>query len=174
MPVLHLEPAVPRVAAEDWLLTVDGDVRHPQILSLERLRTLESVAANWDFHCVWGWTRQLCRWSGVSGAAVVEQTGITASHVRVSAYGGVYASALTVEEFAAGVFATHLDGEPLSAEHGGPLRYVPPPGKWQYKGVKWAARVTATADFVPGFWEQLVGDPHGDIPPEREDLRYER
>lgn len=174
MPVLHVEPRVPRIAPADWLVAVDGHVDVPRVVPLDELRALESVAANWDFHCVWGWSRRLCRWSGIRGATFADHAGITTDYVRVGAYGGMYASALTREEFAAGMLATHRDGEPLDPGHGGPLRFVPPPGKWQYKGVKWAACVTAIDTFVPGFWEKLTGDPHGDIPPGQEDLRHEQ
>ncbi len=160
--------------AGGWTLTVDGPVARPRVLSLAELVGLESVGATWDFHCVWGWSRELCHWSGVRGAAVTALAGIETPYVVVSAAGGTYASALSIAEFSAGLFATHLEGDPLSADHGGPLRYVPPPGKWQYKGVKWVARVTGTETFTPGFWEQAVGDPFGDIPTDREDLRYER
>lgn len=173
MPVLHLESTAPEVPAESWALTLDGCVREPRVLALEELTALPTVAVSWDFHCVWGWVRRRCRWEGVEADAVAACAGLTTDYVMVSAHGGAYASALTYEEFAAGLFATHLDGQPLTADHGGPLRYVPPPGKWQYKGVKWAARVTATPGFTPGFWEQVVGDPVGDIPPQSKDLRYE-
>jgi hypothetical protein len=27
--------------------------------------------------------------------------------------------------------------------------------------------------FTPGFWETLVGNPHGDVPTEMLDLRFE-
>jgi hypothetical protein len=29
--------------------------------------------------------------------------------------------------------------------------------------VKWVSRLTLIEEFTPGFWEGLVGDPHGDI-----------
>ncbi|MBW3576533.1 MAG: molybdopterin-dependent oxidoreductase [Actinobacteria bacterium] len=173
LPVVHLEASVPMVPAERWTLTLDGHVERPQVLALAEVIVLESFAANWNFHCVWGWSRPLCRWSGVSGQAVAAAAGISSPYVVVSAFGGTYASALTTDEFVRGLFATHLDDRPLTPEHGAPLRYVPPPGKWQYKGVKWVARVTATTEFTPGFWETAVGDPRGDIPPDREDLRHE-
>ena len=72
-----------------------------------------------------------------------------------------------------------LDGADLTAEHGGPLRLVPPPTKWGYKGVKWVSRLTLIEEFTPGFWETLVGDPHGDIPQDvldhlEESIRDER
>lgn len=174
MPILHLEPEIPTIPLGGWTLTVDGLVARPRIIPFEELIGLGSCAANWDVHCVWGWSRELVRWSGVRAAAVVELVGMTGAHVSVAAAGGSYASALTRDEFAAGILATHIDGRPLPAERGGPLRFVPPPHKWAYKGVKWVTRVTATTALLPGFWEQAVGDPRGDIPDDRQDLRFER
>lgn len=173
LPVLHLEDEVPRVPAHRWALVVDGHVDRPQAISLPDLVGMESAAANWDFHCVWGWSKPLVRWTGVRGSVVASLAGIRSDYVQVTARTGIYSSALTLEEFCDGIFATHRDGHPLTADHGGPLRFVPPPHKWAYKGVKWAVRVTATTDLTPGLWESLVGDVAGDIPPHRLDLAHE-
>jgi DMSO/TMAO reductase YedYZ molybdopterin-dependent catalytic subunit len=173
LPPVHLEASVPAEPDGGWTVTVDGCVGVPQVLSLEALLALGSMDLTRDFHCVWGWSRPDCVWTGVTGAAVADAAGMTEEFVVVSAVGGVYASALTRAEFRAGFFATHLDGAPLPADNGGPLRFVQPPGKWAYKGVKWVARVTGTPVFTPGFWESAVGNPVGDIPSDREDLFYE-
>jgi DMSO/TMAO reductase YedYZ molybdopterin-dependent catalytic subunit len=174
LPPVHLEAAVPDIAAADWALTVDGCVGVPLVLSLDALlaRGVDDVVQ--DFHCVWGWSRADCVWTGVSGAVVADAAEMTEAYAVVSAVGGVYASALTLAEFRAGFFATHLDGSPLSPGNGGPVRFVQPPGKWAYKGVKWVGRVTGTPVFTPGFWEQTVGNPIGDMPSDREDLAHER
>lgn len=174
LPPVHLEATVPDVAAADWTLTVDGVVGTPQVLSIDSLMALGVVDIALDFHCVWGWSRPDCVWTGVTGASVAEAAGMTQEYVVVSAAGGVYASALTLEEFRNGIFATQLDGADLVPLNGGPLRFVQPPGKWAYKGVKWVTRVTGTPVFTPGFWESAVGNPLGDIPADREDLDHER
>ena len=31
--------------------------------------------------------------------------------------------------------------------------------------MKWAGRIEVGREFAPGFWESLVGDPEGRIPP---------
>jgi sulfoxide reductase catalytic subunit YedY len=173
LPPVHLEASIPDVPATGWAVTIDGVVGVPQVLSLAGLLALGVVDVTLDFHCVWGWSLEDCVWTGVTGAAVPDAVGLSEDYVVVSA-GGVYASALTLEEFRAGIFATHLDGTELLPENGGPLRFVQPPGKWAYKGVKWVTRVTGTPVFTPGFWENAVGNPIGDIPSDREDLAYER
>jgi DMSO/TMAO reductase YedYZ molybdopterin-dependent catalytic subunit len=169
---VHLEAAVPELPATGWAVTIDGCVGRPQVLSLDGLLALGVVDVTRDFHCVWGWSLADCVWTGVTGAALADAVGLDEDYVVVSA-GGVYASALTLTEFRAGIFATHLDGAALKPENGGPLRFVQPAGKWAYKGVKWVTKVTGTPVFTPGFWENAVGNPVGDIPGDREDLAHE-
>jgi len=50
------------------------------------------------------------------------------------------------------LFAYNLDGKPLAAGHGGPLRLVVP-GKYGYKNAKWVRRVRFTEIQELGYWE---------------------
>jgi DMSO/TMAO reductase YedYZ molybdopterin-dependent catalytic subunit len=50
------------------------------------------------------------------------------------------------------LLAWEHDGEPLTLEHGAPLRVVMPK-KYAYKGVKWLTRLTVTRKEELGFWE---------------------
>ncbi len=45
-----------------------------------------------------------------------------------------------------GLVAWALDGAPLTPDHGAPLRFVPPPDRWAYKGVKVAAGASEPAE----------------------------
>ena len=51
------------------------------------------------------------------------------------------------------LLADMLDGAPLPAKHGGPLRLVVPQ-QLGYKNVKWVVRIEVTEQLVPGYWEQ--------------------
>ena len=165
LPVLHLEPEIP---SEPTSLIVDGLVAEPSTWSLQEIRAMVPESRVWDLNCVWGWTRQGCRWEGVPGARLIDAAGPLpeANYVLASAAGDDYASCLSIEKARRSLLAWRLDGSELTREHGWPLRLVPPPTKWAYKGVKWVTRLTLLDGFTPGFWEGLVGDPHGDIPPE--------
>ena len=48
---------------------------------------------------------------------------------------------------------THADGEPLTPEHGWPLRLVVP-GKYFWKSAKWLRAIELRATDAPGFWER--------------------
>ena len=50
------------------------------------------------------------------------------------------------------VLATRHDGEPLTPEHGAPLRAVIP-GRYAWKSVKWLRGLEFASEDQPGFWE---------------------
>lgn len=161
-PLLHLEDALPT-----WVgLRVDGLVQHPQALDLAVLATLAAETRVVPFHCVWGWSRPHDAWNGIGLDRLLDLVGATGSHVTITSASDAYSACLPVDDARTGMLAWARDDQPLSEEHGGPLRYLPPPTHWAYKGVKWAARITLGDRFVPGFWESKVADPIGRIPPE--------
>lgn len=172
-PVVHLEATIP--APKEWTFSIEGLVRLPKLWSIHALREMRVEERVWDLHCVWGWTRPGLRWEGVGLGRLIDVAGPLprATHTMARQIDGPYASCLTLEEACASLLAWRVDGDELPAEHGGPLRLVTPPNKWGYKGVKWVGRLVLIPSFMPGFWEEMVGNPQGDIPLERMDLRFE-
>lgn len=163
-PVLHLEPEVP-----SWDgLVVDGLVRRPARLDLAGVAALGSERRVVPVHCVWGWSRPEATWEGIGMERLFDCVEPLGGYVTVRGASNAYSSCLPVADAAAGMLVWRRDGEDLPAEAGGPLRFLPPPTYWAYKGVKWAARVTVVDRFVPGFWEIRVADPIGRIPGEVE------
>jgi DMSO/TMAO reductase YedYZ molybdopterin-dependent catalytic subunit len=51
------------------------------------------------------------------------------------------------------LLVTHADGEPLTPDHGGPLRLVVP-GKYFWKSAKWLRAIELSPTDQPGFWER--------------------
>lgn len=162
-PVLHLEPAIP---AADWEVVVDGMVAEPLSWPVSAVRSMVAESRIWDLHCVWGWSKFGCVWEGVPAGRLIDAARPLpgAAYVMATAAGDGYASCLMLHRARRSLLAWRLDDADLVPEHGGPLRLVPPPKKWGYKGVKWISRLTLLDEFTPGFWEDAVGDPHGDIP----------
>src|SRR5918992_829428 len=66
------------------------------------------------------------------------------------------------------LLATHADGEPLTPEHGWPLRLVIH-GKYFWKSAKWLRGIELTSNDRPGFWERYGY--HNDADPFEEE-RY--
>lgn len=165
IPVLHLEAEIP---SGTWPLVVDGAVRRPVRIPMDEIHDLPTHRRRDDLHCVWGWSRPDVGWEGIALDDLIERVRplATADYVVVRARESPYASCLTLEEAREGILAWRMEGRDLSPERGWPLRFVAPPGKWAYKHVKWAERITFVQRFVPGFWEERVGDVRGDIPSE--------
>jgi DMSO/TMAO reductase YedYZ molybdopterin-dependent catalytic subunit len=173
--VLHLEAEVPQ-AAGGWHLRVDGLVARPCTLTLDQLAELPTTEVSWDLHCVWGWSLRAVRWRSVLVGdllAAAGGAGPDAGHAVLAAVQGPYESCLELANARRGLVAWAMDGAPLSAEHGGPLRFVPTPGYWAYKGVKWLGRLQLLPVPRFGLWESLVGDPTGAIPAHMEELDHE-
>jgi DMSO/TMAO reductase YedYZ molybdopterin-dependent catalytic subunit len=173
MPTLHLEAEVPAAdEGDEWCVRVSGLVERPRALTLGELKARPAVDIEWDFHCVWGWSRRAVRWQGVPLADLLEVAGISggASHVVAAAVEGPYASCLDLATARRSLLAWAMDGEPLEPDHGAPLRLVPPPDRWAYKGIKWLGSVEVLDHPRYGMWESLVGNPVGEIPPELQEL----
>jgi DMSO/TMAO reductase YedYZ molybdopterin-dependent catalytic subunit len=145
----------PVVSTERWELRIEGEVEEPMRLHWADFLGLPQAEDVSDFHCVTGWSRLEMRWEGVrfeTLAALVRPT-LAATHVMFHSYDG-YSTNLPLEEaLKPDVMLAHrVDGEPLSTEHGGPVRVVTPQ-LWAWKGAKWVRRV----EFMPhdrrGYWE---------------------
>jgi uncharacterized protein YjbI with pentapeptide repeats len=63
-----------------------------------------------------------------------------------------------------------LEGRPLSAEHGGPVRVVTP-GKYFYKSIKWLRSIEVLAEDRLGWWE-LNSSYHNNADPSTGDQRF--
>jgi hypothetical protein len=161
---VHLELAPPQ--RDEWVLALEGDVTYECEVSLADLERIGPEEREIDFHCVWGWSRQRARWTGVPVQRLLDlaMPGSQARYAMLRAYDSPYASCVPLADLCAGFLAFALDGEPLDPMNGGPLRWVQPHYMYGYKGVKWLASITLQNEFTPGFWEDAVGDAHGYIP----------
>jgi len=118
-----------------------------------------------DFHCVTRWSRFDNLWEGVGFREVLSRVKLKqgVSHVLVHAEQGFTANLpladLDREEV---LFATHHDGQPLTADHGFPLRLIVP-HLYAWKSVKWVRGMEFLDHDAAGFWEQngyhMYGDP---------------
>ncbi len=92
-----------------------------------------------DFHCVTTWSVTGLVWRGVSLREVFASLAITSAPAPylVARAGDRRKAAFTWEDAVAEdvILATHLDGAPLDARHGAPLRLVSP-SQYAYKSVK--------------------------------------
>ncbi len=165
-PVLHYGP-VPSFNPETWDFKTWGEVEKPLRLSWDEFNQLPRTQIQVDIHCVTRWSKFDTTWEGVSVKTLAEAGIIKikpeATHVMQHAEFGftvnVPLQVVLQDNF---LLATHLNGEPISPDHGYPLRGVVGfiPGHedlitpYFWKGAKWLRSL----EFMPrdrqGFWEQ--------------------
>lgn len=147
---------IPRVEPGRFRLTVDGNVEAPYTLTLDELKALPSVERVRNFQCVTGWVVPSVRWTGVRLADLVARARPKAGNrvVEFASSDGVYTDSLAGDQIdlADVLVAYALDGAPLAAERGGPVRLVVPE-MFGYKSVKWLARLRVTDRVEAGYWE---------------------
>jgi DMSO/TMAO reductase YedYZ molybdopterin-dependent catalytic subunit len=163
-PVLHYG-SVPRFDPERWDFVVSGLVENPVRWSWKEFNELPTTTTHSDFHCVTRWSRFNNDWKGVSFREVLGRAKPkpAARYVLVHAEQGFTANVPLADLDRDNVlFATHHDGERLSADHGYPLRLIVP-HLYAWKSVKWVRGIEFLEQDRPGFWEQngyhMYGDP---------------
>jgi DMSO/TMAO reductase YedYZ molybdopterin-dependent catalytic subunit len=169
-PVLHAGD-VPRTDLATWDFRVYGEVETPITLSWEELSQLPRVEATQDIHCVTRWSRFDATFAGVPWSALAERVRPRPSArfaIAHAEHGFTANVPLSFLEAEGALLATHADGEPLTPEHGWPLRLVVP-GKYFWKSAKWLRAIELTASDRPGFWERYGY--HNDADPWKEE-RY--
>lgn len=124
-------------------LTIRGAGPSEVTLGLDELTDLGWRELTRDLHCVATWTRQGLTWGGVQMLTVWDDVVVprlgkqaAASFIRAVATDG-YQAVLHRDDLLQPdvMLALTLDGEPLDARHGAPLRLVSP-AQYGYKSVK--------------------------------------
>lgn len=152
----HLEyAAVPDVKEpEDWMLTLDGDVASPTVLSMADLFSFTRTEKTQDFHCITGWSVFDTCWDGIKGDAIAQLVEPRAEVTSVLVHGrDQFSTSLWIDDFLNGLIAFGYSGLPLAASHGFPLRFIAPAHLYQFKSCKWLTRIEFLAEHRPGFWE---------------------
>jgi DMSO/TMAO reductase YedYZ molybdopterin-dependent catalytic subunit len=163
-PVLDLG-VQPQIRLDTWRLELRGLVENQLTLSWKSFLALDQSRKVSDIHCVTTWSRYDNAWQGVSTRDLLDEAmpKPEASHVLLSSYDG-YETNLPLMDFAAedAILATHWEGEPITAEHGGPMRLVVP-HLYFWKSAKWLRRIEFLSADQAGFWERngyhMYGDP---------------
>ncbi|EMA68252.1 oxidoreductase molybdopterin binding protein [Halorubrum aidingense JCM 13560] len=154
-PVLS-KSGTPSADADSFAFEVWGAVDERLSYSLSEFRDLPAVTQRQDFHCVTGWSKFDCAFTGVEFTEIADRAGVDddVTHVLFHALDG-YTTNLTLDECARDgvLFAYGYDGEDLPADHGGPIRVVTP-HKYAYKGAKWVSGVEFLTNKELGYWEK--------------------
>ena len=163
-PVLHAG-RVPDVDLERWRLAVTGMVERELSLTWNELLSLPRQDTLCDIHCVTRWSRFDNVFGGVPVQSVLKLAGVLpdARYVLVHAEHG-FTTNLPLADLdrEANLLALTHGGEPLTPEHGGPVRLLVP-HLYFWKSAKWVTGLELLAEDQAGFWEEggyhMRGDP---------------
>lgn len=154
-PVLS-KSGTPEWDPESWRLDVTGAVEEELTFTWDEFTDLPTETQQQDFHCVTGWSKLDCAFTGVPFEVLAERAGVSedARHVMFSALDD-YTTNLPLDDCMRPevLFAYEFDGEPLPPDHGGPLRVVTP-HRYAYKGAKWVCGVEFLTEPERGYWEK--------------------
>ena len=145
----------PHVDLDEWEFRVWGLIE-PNTFAWADFMSLPQHEFTEDFHCVTRWSKLDVKWIGIKVTDFMKLIDLDpqVTHIIEHCYGG-YTTNLTLDEFVseANFFAHTLFGEPLPAEHGGPMRLVVP-HLYAWKSAKWINGIEFLDHEEPGFWER--------------------
>jgi DMSO/TMAO reductase YedYZ molybdopterin-dependent catalytic subunit len=150
--------APPTVREAGWKLAVDGLVSTPQGFTLEELRALPATRQAITLECIsnllGGDLMSTGVVTGVPLRDLLARVGRRPAgrHVYVESADGYFETVAPADvEDPRTLLVWALDGAPLTAEHGFPLRlYVP--DRYGMKQPKWITRLEVTEQARPGYW----------------------
>jgi len=164
-PVLHYGP-VPAFNQATWDFKVWGEVEAPLHLTWDEFNKLPRSQVTMDIHCVTRWSKFDTLWEGVRLQTLLDggllkltpKAHFVVEHAEYGYTTNIPLEVVLQENF---LMATHFNGEPLSPDHGYPLRGVigAIPGRndlttpYLWKGAKWLRGLEFLNQDQLGFWE---------------------
>ena len=153
-PVLHYG-SIPQFDRATWDLKVFGLVEEPLTLSYDQLLELPATRIVADIHCVTTWSKLDTIWEGVLFRELMDfvEVDSEARFVMVHCEQG-FTTNVPLEVLMDNdvLLAYRYDDQPLTPEHGYPLRLVVPK-KYFWKSAKWVRGLELMAQDRLGFWE---------------------
>ncbi len=176
---------IARLDGAEWQLMIDGLADRPRTLTLDELHARPRLELTCFHECAGNpleptvAQRRIVNvvWGGASLADLLAEVGVASAARYVWSFGadagvfagvdvGVYAKDLPLPRALGGdvLLAYQLNGRPLSAEHGYPVRLVVP-GWYGTNSVKWLTRLRLSDRRWDGpFTTRFYADPDPDRP----------
>lgn len=164
---------VPRLEGSSFRLVVDGLFDRPAQLSLEQLRTRETVTITACIECAGNGGAGMhglvgnATWTGIRLAPLLRDLGLRADtrdivffgaesaseRLRGNEYPSRFARSLAPDDAMGDdvLLAFEMNGQPLTAEHGFPLRLIVP-GWYGIAHVKWLTQIQAIPRRFMGWY----------------------
>ncbi len=149
-----------KAGAPGWVLKIHGEVETPLTLDLQAIAVRPQVRETITLSCignpVGGYALGNAKWQGISLREVLQQADPknSAEWMIVRAADGYHESIpIKQARHRAGMLATHMNGQPLTKDHGYPLRLLIP-GLYGIKQVKWIQELELASERLPGYWNK--------------------
>ncbi|GDX82695.1 hypothetical protein LBMAG42_45060 [Deltaproteobacteria bacterium] len=142
-----------------WTLTIRDDDGNEVTLTLADILAIGGAEQERTLACIGGGssrTTSNAMWTAIRLDALLEALGLNPDArlqwVRFTSGDG-YSTSVPRSDLAAGLaLATGMNGVPLPADHGAPLRALVP-NRYGMKNPKWITRIDFVEAFEEGFWE---------------------
>jgi DMSO/TMAO reductase YedYZ molybdopterin-dependent catalytic subunit len=191
----HFE--VPKIEVTEWALEVGGSISAPQTFSYAELKALPSKVLRMTLECAgngrksmvpppagtrWGYGAvSVVEFTGTPVVNVLDKVGVSEQAAEVVFHGAdegkvmpgrtepfVRSLPLEIAQNSDSILAWEMNGEPLTANHGFPLRLVVP-GWYGMASVKWLHKIEVAPEKFSGFFQvehyvytEEVGTPEGE------------
>lgn len=158
----------PEVSPASWSLRLFGLVEQELEFNWTTFNALPQVERTTDFHCVTRWSQLDMNWKGVLAQELIrrvrplERAGFVTLHGADEYTTNLPIDALLDDDV---ILAHSVLAQPLTPEHGGPVRLVVPK-RYAWKSAKWLTGIEFHEEDRPGFWE--VRGYHNDADPWKE------
>ena len=167
---------MPRFNPATWDFRVWGEVEQEVRWTWDEFQKLPRTTINMDIHCVTRWSKFDTNWEGVSVRTLVDQglirikpaAGYIMQHAEFGFTVNLPMEVVLQDNF---LLATHFNGEPITPDHGYPMRGVvgniPAHSEltvpYFWKGAKWLRGLEFMIHDRPGFWEQAGYHNNADV-----------
>jgi DMSO/TMAO reductase YedYZ molybdopterin-dependent catalytic subunit len=173
-PVLHYGP-VPRFNPATWDFRMWGEVEQERRWNWDEFQALPRRKLRMDIHCVTRWSKFDTEWEGISIRDLIDggllrlkpAAQFVMQHCEYGFTVNIPLEIALADNF---LLATHFEGEPISPDHGYPVRGIVGniPGvdlktPYFWKGGKWVRALEFMSQDRLGFWEQAGYHNEADI-----------
>ena len=159
----------PDLAADDWSLTITGEVEQEVTVGYDELREIEATNQFSTLRCVGdslnGNKIDTALWTGVPLQRLLDEAGPQSDCecVLLRSEDG-YEVEFPIEAFNRGLAVYGMNGNVLPRGHGYPVRAVIP-GHWGEVNSKWLSEIEVLEREVDGYWEQRGWEGTGPVKP---------
>lgn len=166
-PILH-QGDVYRFDEENWDFRLFGEVKMEVTLSFAEMMKLPKTISTIDMHCVTTWSKFGTTFEGIAFRELVKLVELSedVNYVKIFGYynGDRFGYSANMPlgpllgDDALFVFRSkdpNYEWQDISPKHGYPIRLIPPPSFYLWKGSKWASGIQFMKEDEAGFWEEL-------------------